>query len=262
MPALAYLVDYNYPTSADWNTPVTINVTVRNDGDEREYCMARLFDRDSGATITGYGDILDPTGQWSRNLPAMPSMPDRDWNLLLRYGHTEYGEEYWDGEVTFTITLSTIPPPDYPNCVITTLSYPSVAAENERVIVDIGVTENAGYSGTGFYELIDLDTGETVIVTPGSYDPAYQTFTAWSNERIGAIIWITMPPRNLRLRVDTGHLEDSTEVIDDSRTFTINLSGNGGNGGITPDTKKIVLGLLGGVAIGGVIYVIINLGKK
>lgn len=101
----ATLVNLSYPNVKRAGEAITIAVTIRNDGGDG-YCNCQLENRTTGVTITAYGETLAEGASFSVNLPAMPTMPNNDWLLRLRYGHQEYGEQYWDGSRDFTIQLS------------------------------------------------------------------------------------------------------------------------------------------------------------
>ena len=102
---LATLVSYSAPSRARAGASVSVSVTIRNDGGAG-YCNAQLEDRGTGAVLSGVGDTLAAGASATWPFPALPTMPNRDWPLRIRYGHQEYGEQYWDGSRDFTIELS------------------------------------------------------------------------------------------------------------------------------------------------------------
>ena len=105
-PPSATLVSYSAPSRRRSGASVSISVTIRNDGGGAGYCNAQLEDRGTGAVLSGVGDTLAAGASATWTFPAVPTMPNRDWLLRIRYGHQEYGEQYWDGSRDFTVELS------------------------------------------------------------------------------------------------------------------------------------------------------------
>ena len=98
----------------------------------------------------------------------------------------------------FTVTLYVPPVPGYPKIVIVSVNAPSTVQQGETFTVTMN-WRNDGDAGTAWYRILDLDTNEEVLPR-----------TTWSvaeGESGSKTVSITMPARNLRLRLETGHVE-------------------------------------------------------
>ena len=107
--------------------------------------------------------------------------------------------EVIDDSKEITIELAVAPPiVGYPKVVITNIDYPSSVEAGKSFDITI-YWRNEGESGTAWLRVIDLDTGEEIV--------SRQTWSVTAGEEGSKIITFTMPSRNVRLRVEMGHVE-------------------------------------------------------
>ena len=101
-------------------------------------------------------------------------------------------------------------------------NYPVTASPGTSVHVYSYFQNIGDVAANWFVSLVDRDTGATVdkkVRLPPNFPtlpPGYATADS---------CYGTMPNRAWNLRWNVGHIQDSTEVIDDYRDFTINLTG-------------------------------------
>ncbi|RLI83304.1 hypothetical protein DRP04_01865 [Archaeoglobales archaeon] len=96
------------------------------------------------------------------------------------------------------ITISLAEVVGYPKMVITNIDYPSSVAAGQTFNITVYYT-NEGEAGTAWIRVVDLDTGEEVVPR--------QTFSIDAGKSGGISISFTMPDRNVRLRIELGHVE-------------------------------------------------------
>jgi len=97
------------------------------------------------------------------------------------------------------ITISLAPaPPGYPSMVIVNIDYPTSvqAGQNFDVIV---YWRNDGESGTAWIKAVDVDTSDVLVPV--------QTWSVEAGESGSKVITFTMPNRDVRLRIELGHVE-------------------------------------------------------
>jgi len=97
-------------------------------------------------------------------------------------------------EITITLAVPTA----YPKMVITNIDYPSSVVADQSFDITV-YYRNDGEAGTAWIRAIDLDTNEEVVPR--------QTFSVEAGRSGSISISFTMPDRDVRLRIELGHVE-------------------------------------------------------
>jgi len=146
--------------------------------------------------------------------------------IVCRCGAT-YERPKYQVTVTPSVTPRLSPPrvrDDYVEWTITLLVYPTVVIDyvrcngiympapvekyaGELVTIDFVLKETVGAPGTGYYSLIDIDTGLPITDRPDSPDPSDQEFPVTAYGSYMFAIYADMPAKDWRLRLDSGHVE-------------------------------------------------------
>jgi hypothetical protein len=98
----------------------------------------------------------------------------------------------------FTVTLYAAPVPGYPKLSIVSVNVPSSVEAGKGFTLTLN-WKNLGDAGTGWWRIVDLDTGTEVLARS-----AWSVSAAETGMKSASI---TMPNRNLRLRIEIGHTE-------------------------------------------------------
>jgi hypothetical protein len=109
-----------------------------------------------------------------------------------------YDPDVLDDARQFTVSLYVPPKPGYPKMSIVSVDVPSTAEAGKSFTLTVN-WKNSADAGTAWWRITDLDTGAEVLPRT--------TWTVAAGESGAKAASITMPSRNISLRVEIGHTE-------------------------------------------------------